>query len=267
MRARCTWWRFGPAAVLMLIVGALSYAEHAPLHLAASPAMLRDGFARRLAARFSRDTGLAVMIETISAQTVDQRIGRGDLDIVITHGGAAMAARDAAIRLQPALSTSYVIIGPALDPAHIRNAWSAMGAFERIAARHAPYQRSPTVSAASDVEASLSQAAEVLFDADPVPATVEGALARAAARGAYMLIDRPTFQRMGRGTNLALLFDDDPALRDVYTVAELRRGPAHEYAGRAFWRWLNSPDGRSAVRAASAEGNRGYFLVHEASDH
>ena len=262
MRARLTWWRFLPAAILIGITAALAHLHSMPVHLGVPPAMQRAGFIRRLASRFTQDTGLPVTIDTVPAATIEERIRRGDLDIVIAHGPAAAAALDTATRRHAALSTMFVIVGPRSDPAQVWSAWSAVGAFEKIAATHAPYQRSPATSIAADVEASLWRAAEASVPESPAPDTVEETLAKADARGAYMIVDRPTFHRLGARRGLIALFEGDPALIDTYTVAELRPATTSMRRGRAFWRWFHSPKGEAAVRLAAVDGDRDYSLVY-----
>lgn len=262
MFARLTRWRFLPAATLVGIAAALAYLHSVPVHLGAPPSMQRARFIGRLVSQFTRDTGFPVTIDTVSATTLAERIRSGDLDIVITHGVAAAAALDTAARRQADLSTTFVIVGPRSDPAHVWNAWSAVGAFEKIAAAHAPYQRSPASSVASDVEASLWREAGAPVPDGGTPDTVEETLARADARGAYMIVDRPTFHRLGARKRLIALFEGDPALIDMYTVAELRHATTNMQRGRAFWHWFHSPKGEAAVRLAAVDGDRDYSLVH-----
>jgi tungstate transport system substrate-binding protein len=262
MRARLTWWRFLPAAILVGIAASLAALHGVPVHLGVPPAMQRARFIRLLASRFTDDTGLPVTIDAVPAAAIEERIRRGDLDIVITHGNAAEGALDTAARRRAALSTMFVIVGPRSDPAHVWTAWSAVGALEKIAATHAPYQRSPATSVASDVEATLWRAADASIPEGPEPDTVEETLARAAAHGAYMIVDRPTFRRLGARTGLIALFEGDPALVDTYTVAELRHATTIMHRGRTFWHWFHSPKGEAAVRLAAVDGDRDYSLVH-----
>jgi tungstate transport system substrate-binding protein len=262
MRAQLTWWRFIPAAALVLVAGALASLHRVPVHLGAPPAMQRAGFVRRLASQFSRDTGFPVTIDTVPATKVDERVRRGDLDIVITHGPGAAGALDTATQMRADLSATFVIVGPPSDPAHVGSAWSASDALAKIAATRAPYQPSPTASVASDVEAAIWRTADSWSPRDVPPSTVQAALAMADGRGAYMIIDRPTFRRLSRRTHLTVLFEGDPALLDVYMVAELRHAATHTRCGKAFWTWFHSPEGKAAVRTAAFEGERDYFLVH-----
>jgi tungstate transport system substrate-binding protein len=188
--------------------------------------------------------------------------GSEESDDPVLHGLAAAAALDIGTRRRAALSTMFVIVGPRSDPAHVWSSWSAVGALEKIAATHAPYQRSPATSVAADVEASLWRAAEGSSPEGPAPDTVEETLARAEARGAYMIVDRPTFRRLGAQSRLIALFEGDPALIDTYTVAELRPASTYLRRGRAFWHWFHSPKGEAAVRLAAVDGDRDYSFVH-----
>ena len=261
IRARFTWWRFLPAAILLGITAVLACLHDVPVHLGAPPAMQRARFIGRLASQFTRDTGFPVTIDTVPVATIDERIRRGDLDIVITHGPGAATLSTATTR-HAALRTTFVIVGPRSDPAQVWNAWSAVGALENIAATHAPYQRSPATSVAAGVEASLWRAADASIPADAEPGTVEGALARADTRNAYMLVDRPTFRRLGSRTSLIVLFEGDPALIDTYSVVELRLATTIMHRGRTFWNWFHSPKGEAAVRLAAVDGDSDYSVDH-----
>ncbi len=71
-------------------------------------------------------------------------------------------------------------------------------------------------------------------------------LQMASERGAYVLTDRSTFYAMESHLELAVLFEGDPQLRNVYSVIIVRGSP-READARALQDWLASPDGRRSI--------------------
>ena len=91
--------------------------------------------------------------------------------------------------------------------------------------------------------------------------SVESAFAAAAECRAYMLIDRPSYERLYRGWNLEILFAGDPIMRDSYSVAEAEPRAKAESSGQVFWRWFRSPSGRAAAHYASVKRGGAYKFV------
>jgi hypothetical protein len=71
-------------------------------------------------------------------------------------------------------------------------------------------------------------------------------LQMASERGAYVLTDRSTFYAMEPHLELAVLFEGDPRLRNVYSVIIVRGSP-REAQARVLQDWLASPGGRRAI--------------------
>ncbi|MGZ5475352.1 MAG: hypothetical protein ACXW29_02615 [Thermoanaerobaculia bacterium] len=249
-RTTSSWWRFAPAATLVLLVALIARAHYAPIVMAAPPAMIRTGVADRLAKQFFDDTGLRVQVDSVPGLALTQRVANVDLDIAFAHDPRYLAALGRhALRTRQAFTAEYVLVGPAEDSADVWNAHSAREAFHRIAVSHARFQSSPRTSAAFAIEEALWHASGIAPPPSTPASSVESAFAAASRWRAYMLIDRPTYERLFIGRNLMELFARDPELKDVYYVAEL--SGVQDLNTKLFWHWFGS----APSAAATSESN------------
>ena len=166
---------------------------------------------------------------------------QGDLDLVLTHAPALEAKFlvGAALARCPFVTSRFAIVGPTADPAGVAAARSAANAFQRIAARGAPFVSRGDSSGTHERELAVWRAAGI----DPVgqPWYLESSVDQtttlriADERGAYALGDLPTLARL-TGLSLRPLFSADSSLLNRYTLTLVRTSTPHP-AARDFLAW------------------------------
>lgn len=189
---------------------------------------------------------------------------RGDADVLIVHHPAAeeaFMAEEHGLSRTPFMFNDFVIVGPVGDPAGVGGTRSVVEAFRAIAGAEKLFLSRGDDSGTHGRERELW----ALGGIHPEPPWYVDAgqgmgalLQMASEQGAYALSDRATFLALEPRLALQVLYEEDPLLRNVYSVI-LVRGSRSETEARAFAAWLSSPDGREAVESFEDERGRPLF--------
>lgn len=239
--------RLIPLAILVAMVMHARVGERkGPLVIGAPPAMFRSGLAVTLAEEFTQQTGISVVMS-------NRRAGPGAVPgelVAFEHGPTAAEAADAG-RTREVLRSSFVLVGPAADPADVRDARSAASAIRRIWTSRAPFRPAPAGTAAALVEQRLRDRVKLPGPAFRPSDSMRSALAAASATGAYMIVDRLSFDSLRNRLDLRPLYSKGRDLRDEYVVTE--SAPPHEHPrADAFWRWMQSERAAMALQRGPA---------------
>jgi tungstate transport system substrate-binding protein len=196
---------------------------------------------------------------------------RGDADILIVHNPKEeekfIAGGFGEDRI-PIMYNDFVIVGPPDDPAGVAAAGSAAGAFRAIARAASPFL------SRGDGSGTHGRELDIWSSVGLVPAGAwyleagQGMgplLQMASERRAYTLTDRSTFNVMEPRLDLAILYDGDPALINIYSVilvaASRRRAEARE-----LWRWLTSERGERVIAGYRDARGRSLFRTDLVAD-
>lgn len=177
---------------------------------------------------------------------------RGDADLLIVHHQAEeerFMAGGFGVDRVPIMSNDFVIVGPPGDPADIASSGSPPEAFRRIAGSGEMFISRGDNSGTHGRELELWKTADIEPEGRWYVQAGQGmgpVLQMATERGAYVLSDRSTFYAMEPHLELALLYQGDPQLQNVYSVI-IVRGSRGEAAARAFRDWLTSEVGRRSI--------------------
>lgn len=191
----------------------------------------------------------------------------GDLDVVITHAPSLeqrllVAPGHASLKC-PFVASSFAIVGPPADPAHVAGAGSATEALRRIAAAQATFVSRGDSSGTHVKELALWHGAGVSPPSPRGPtwyletgADQAATLRLADERHGYALVDLPTFAKL-QGVELRVLLAGDTALLNPYTLYVVR-SPAPHPAAAAFATWALT-DWRARLLALPLDGGRAAF--------
>lgn len=190
--------------------------------------MVETGFWKVLAERFERSCGHKYQVEIVSAgpkQVIGDAFMRGEADLITMHASDTiinLVADGYAVDPQPWLKNDQVIVGPAEDPAGIRYAPTAAGAFAKIIKSGSPFVVHASLGAQEVMRDILhtyglemkSEKLVILFTD-----RARDVLKIAAEKHAYTLVGRIPFLN-GKLPNagLVLMVRGDPALRRPYVV-------------------------------------------------
>ncbi len=139
----------------------------------------------------------------------------GAADVVMVHAVDAelkAVANRSFINRTYIMYNYFVIIGPMSDPAGIKNASNASDAFNRIAAKQAPFISRGDDSGTHKMEKSIWQAANITPAGTWYLSVGRGmmeTITTADIKGAYTLSDRGTYLSMKERIKLKILFESD----------------------------------------------------------
>lgn len=218
--------------------------------LATTTSLQETGLLDSLAPLFARATGYRLRAVAVGSGQALRMAERGDADVVLTHAPEAEAAflRAGHGRRRRVVATNwFTLVGPADDPAGVRDAASAADALRRIVAAGAVFVSRGDSSGTHFRELALWRAAGTAPRGGGYLESGQGMAATlliAEERRGYTLTDRASYLALRRRLTLVPLRDREPALRNVYAVIELDpagRPRLNAAGGRAFADFITSP--------------------------
>lgn len=253
------------------------------LRLATTTSTADSGLLDALLPAFEQQTGASVEVIAVGTGQALKLGERGDVDVVLVHDRqreeAFMAQGFGSLR-RDVMYNDFVIVGPADDPAGVRQAASAAEALGRIAAHQATFASRGDDSGTHAREQALWKAAGIAPSAEQpwyrsLGQGMGETLITANELAAYTLSDRGTWLSMrARLPNLELLFggatiadNPDTALRNPYGVLLVnpQRHPGiNAELGRQFIAWLTAPETQQRIGAFGRE-RYGQPLFHPAN--
>jgi tungstate transport system substrate-binding protein len=210
------------------------------------------------------DPGAAVRPLAVGSGEALELGRRGDADLLIVHHPSEEQAfvdggyGEARV---PIMVNDFVVVGPPSDPAGVASSSAASEALRTIAGSGELFLSRGDNSGTHNRELEVWGAADVAPEGSWYQEAGQGmgpVLQMASERGAYVLTDRSTFYAMERHLELAVLFEGDPRLRNVYSIIIVSGSP-REARARALQDWLTSPDGRSAIDGYLDDYGRALF--------
>jgi tungstate transport system substrate-binding protein len=180
-----------------------------------------------------------------------EMLGDGIVDIVISHAPdteAQYLGTHPNWAYRKLAYNRFVIVGPAPDPADVRQATDALDAFRRIAGAPVTFVSRGDQSGTHEREQLLWNAAGVLPAADRLLVSgrsMATALRHAQERQGYTLSDEATFWQLERQVDLVTLFAGDPRLLNTYAVVY----PRGNRSAESFAEWLTHGAGRERIDA------------------
>ena len=237
--------------------------------LATTTSTYDSGLLDELVPRFEEETGVDVKVIAVGTGAALRMAGEGNADAVLVHAPEAEAeyvARGDLVSGRLVMTNDFVIAGPPGDPAAIAAAADLPAALAAIA-RHGRFVSRGDGSGTHAKELALWALAGV----DPRDVTREetgqgmgATLTVASQRSAYTLTDRATWLALREVLDIAILFEGDARLRNVYHVyvvsPDRHAGVAADHA-EAFAVFLVAPRTQALIGGFRAdEFGRSLFI-------
>ncbi len=194
------------------------------IRMAVTTSFHNSGLAEILLPQIAEDVDLEVQLLVVGTGQA-LRLGRaGDVDAILVHSRSAeeaFVAEGFGTHRREIMYNDFVFIGPAEDPAGLRDATSATDALARIADAQPAFVSRGDDSGTHKKELSLWTEAGQDANAfgrwyNAVGAGMGAALNTAAGLNAYVLSDRASWLNFGNKGDLALLYAGDPMLFNQY---------------------------------------------------
>ncbi|MGB2714380.1 MAG: substrate-binding domain-containing protein [Vicinamibacterales bacterium] len=229
----------------------------ARLTLATTTSVVNSGLLDTLIPAFKRESGIDVRPVPVGSGRALQLLISGAADVAITHAPDAEAKT---LKDRPGwlyrkiMFNGFQIVGPPADPAHVKDAATAIDAMQRIAGSGVVFVSRGDSSGTHETERRLWALARTAPPAGKLIAAGSGmgaTLKVAASVAAYTLTDDATFAQHAPQLQqqLAILFEGGPDLLNTYAViVPSDRTRTAGYA-QQFATWLTTGAGRAAIDA------------------
>lgn len=227
------------------------------LILATTTSTVDSGLLDFLLPVFEEQTGITVDVISVGTGQAFELGRNGDADVLLVHSRSqedTFVEEGFAPARYDVMYNDFIIVGPADDPAQIRNAESASAALVQIAEAGATFVSRGDDSGTHTREQRLWTTAEFTPDGDWYISAGQGmgaVLNMSAELGAYTLSDRATYvARQADGLALDILYEGDRALFNPYGVLPVspEKFPWVNAAGAdTFIEWLLSVETQTLI--------------------
>lgn len=236
--------------------------------LASTTSTESSGLFDAILPQFEDATGIDVRVVAVGTGQAFEIARRGDADSLLVHDTAGenrFVENGHASERADVMYNDFVLIGPADDPANIREAQSAAEAFAAIANAGAPFTSRGDDSGTHRAELRFWENAGVEPDGEWYRELGSGmgpTLNTAAAMDAYVMSDRATWMAFGNRQNLTLLFEGDDVLFNQYgslLLSEEKHPHLKHDLARQWHKWLISEEGQQAIANFRVDGQQLFF--------
>jgi tungstate transport system substrate-binding protein len=223
------------------------------LRLTTTTSVQDSGLLAELLPAFEKSSGYKVEVRAVGSGKALSLLRTGEADVAITHAPEeeqrAVSAGQAA-RRTPFMHNAFVIVGPKDDAGLVAGASDVREVFRKIAASGRKFVSRADGSGTHQREQALWKAAGVAATSSfliEAKAGMAEALKTASKEDAFALADRATFLAHRGDLDLAIVFQGDDELRNVYAVME---PPGAEQPGaRALAEFVRGAEGRGIIGA------------------
>jgi tungstate transport system substrate-binding protein len=241
-------------ALAALVLGACGDDDDGTLLLATTTSTRDSGLLDHLLPSFEQGSDCTVKTLAVGSGEAMELGERGDADVLLVHSPADerrfMTEGHGASR-RPVMHNDFVLVGPADDPAGIREAEDAPSALAQIAGREASFASRGDDSGTHAKELSLWEAAGIEPQGSWYVETGQGmgeTLTISDQRQAYTLSDRGTFLATDN-LDSELLLEGGDELLNPYHVVVVEGDGVNGDCAREFSTWITSPPTQRAIGA------------------
>lgn len=216
-----------------------------------------SGLLKEILPVFEAASGVKVDVIAVGTGQAIQLGKDGNADVLLVHDRTredAFMAEGHGVRREDVMYNDFVILGPADDPAGLKDAPSAAEAFAKLAAAQAPFVSRGDDSGTHGKEKAVWKAAGVEPAGDWYISAGQGmgdVLIMAEEQQAYTLSDRATYLAFTlNGIDLEIVVEGDPVLFNPYGVIAVNPNKgAHIQADLAnqFIDWIVSDEAQTLI--------------------
>jgi len=177
-----------------------------------------------LVPRFEKERRIEVKVIAVGSGAALRMAERGDVDVVLVHSPTSeqrVVEAGGLVDGRLVMHNDFLIVGPAEDPAGVRKRTSITEVMRAIASRSVFVSRGDD-SGTHNQELALWAAARIdpksLARREETGQGMGATLSIADQKRAYTITDRGTYLALRRRLGLAILFQGDPNLRNIYHV-------------------------------------------------
>lgn len=265
-------YRIGLAIVITFLLSCLSATagEHI-LRFATTTTIKASGLSEQLVQQFENDTGYKVKLYIEGTGHVLRRGRVGDVDVILTHAPAEeekFVAEGFGLKRYPIMYNDFILVGPAIDPARIKQNTSISDAFSQIAKTQILFVSRGDDSGTHKKERQVWRDTNI----DPygndwyfeIGTGMKETLEYCNQEKAYTLTDRGTWLAMKDELSLVVVLEGDQSLRNYYAIITINPNNANKVnveASQTFLAWLFSEKGQNLIANYSINNTPLFTLV------
>lgn len=266
-------------------LGAHTVAALVALGLAASPAHAQDksiivqsttstansGLFDDILPKFTEKTGITVHVVAVGTGQAIKNAANGDGDVLMVHAKPAeekFVADGFGVERFDVMYNDFVIVGPAADPAGLKDASNVTDAMQKIAAAEAPFASRGDDSGTHKKEQALWKDAGIDVESASgqwyreTGSGMGATINTAVGMGAYALTDRGTWISFKNRGDLEIVYEGDENLFNQYGVILVnpeKHGHVKAEEGQAFIDWILGEEGQEAIASYVLDGQQLFF--------
>ncbi len=257
-------------AFVLLAVVAISANAQERLKMSTTTSTENSGLLKVLLPPFEQKYKCKVDVIAVGTGKALKLGEAGDVDVVFVHARKLedkFVADGYGIDRRDVMYNDFVIIGPASDPAGVKNAKTAAEAFKMIAEKKAKFVSRGDESGTHQKEKEIWEAAGIKPEGRWYQSAGQGmgeVILMATEQGGYTLADRGTYNAMHHGkTDLVILFQGEKGLYNPYGIIAVN--PAkyphvnYELALKMI-KYVTGPEGQKIIADYKVGGDPIFFL-------
>ena len=240
------------------------FAVHAEtIRLATTTSTVASGLLDNILPEFQNTTGIEVQVIAVGTGKALRMGADGDVDVVLVHAPAAeekFVADGSGVDRRGVMYNEFLIVGPASDPAGIKDDKDAANALFRIRETQSRFVSRGDDSGTHKKERALWQSAGVTPEGEWYMEAGQGmgkVLQMASELEAYTLVDEGTWLKQGPKTRLEVLSRGDDRLFNPYGIIAVNpeKHPHTNYDGAMeLVNWMTGIDGQRLIGQYRLEG-------------
>lgn len=263
--------------ISLFVMFAVSFAgngEAASLKMATTTSVEASGLLDVLLPAFEKDTGLTIHAIAVGTGKALKLAENGDVDLALVHAPELekeFVENGFGVDRREIFRNDFVIAGPGNDPAGIKRVqgMDAGEVFRRIEAGELTFVSRGDRSGTHQKELGIWKQAQLIPVGRWYIETGQGMSATlniANEKEGYCLVDRATFIAFQDKIDLAVTFEGDPVLKNIYSVIAVNpeRHPYAKYKrAKMFIEWVSSGEGKGLVSGFRRNGRQLFFAIEE----
>lgn len=202
-------------------------AEQKDIILATTTSTYDTGLLDVLIPEFEEKTGYRVKPIAVGTGQALEMGQKGEADVLLTHAPKSeqpLVDSGEVTNYQLVMHNDFIIVGPAEDPAKIKDIESVTDAFKQIADSNATFVSRGDDSGTHKKEKGVWEKADLTPSGDwylEAGSGMADTLRLASEKGGYTLTDRGTYLAQKENLNLDILLEGDKMLLNIYHVMQV----------------------------------------------